>query len=228
MCVPLIGAGAAAGIGTATSVIGTLTSVVGTIAGIQQAQQSMQMQAAQYQQQMNLQYQQAQQQAYRERQAAVIKHTADVKAQQAGQLSYYEQLQNNNQAANKTYVAEQVKLGEARDKAAFKAQENYIKAIGSKGKVLASGATGQSVGLLALDATRQRGFADAQQNASLRSAEAQADVGMDIGFTQAKSAHNQAYSKLAPPVQAPLMAPDPAGIGDNLNLGIPAYDWGAA
>ena len=227
MCLPLLGAAGAAagGLGGGLSAISTVVGMVSSVAGIAQAQQGMQMQAAQYQQQMNLQYQQAQQQAYRENQANVTRHQNEVRAQQAGQLSYYQQLANNNEAANKVYTQEQVKLNEARTAAAFKAQENYIKAIGSKGKVLASGATGQSIGLLALDADRQAGFADAQQNASLRSAEDAATVGMDIGFTQAKSAHNQAYSKLTPPVQAPLMAPDPQGIGTNLELGIPAYDW---
>jgi len=214
MCLPLI------------PILGLAVSAAGTAAGIAQGQQQMQMQQDQFNAQMDLQYQQAQQQAYRDRQQAVAKHTADVKAQQAGQLSYYQQLQNNNEAANKTYVQEQVKLQEAKAQAAFKAQENYIKSIGAKGKVLASGATGQSVGLLAMDADRQRGFADAQQNASLRSAEAAAKTGMDIGYTQAKSANNQAYSKLTAPVQAPLMAPEPVGIGENLNLGIPSYNWG--
>ena len=206
-------------------VLGLVVSAASSIAGMAQAQQGMNMQAAQAQQQMDLQYQQAQQQAFRENQAAVTRHQSEVRAQQAGQLSYYQQLANNNEAANKVYTQEQVKLEEARTQAAFKSQENYIKAIGAKGKVLASGATGQSIGLLALDADRQAGFANAQQNASLASAEDAAAVGMDIGYTQAKSAHNEAFNRLTPPVQAPLMAPDPQGIGEDLNLGIPAYDW---
>ena len=81
------------------------------------------------------------------------------------------------------------------------------------------------MGLLALDVERQKGFADAEQNASIRSAEQAASIGMDSAFTQAKSANNTAYSNLTPTVQAPLMTPDPQGVGENLNLGIPTYNW---
>ena len=82
------------------------------------------------------------------------------------------------------------------------------------------------MGLLAMDAERQEGFATAQQNASIRSAENQAAIGMDIAFEQAQSANNQAWNKLPTPTQAPVFADKPVGIGKDLGLGIPAYDWG--
>lgn len=227
MCVAAIAA-----VGPALSAIGTIgglaSSAFGIMQGQQQAQQQQQaayMQAQQAQQNMDLQYQAAQRQAYSERQAQVQKHIGDTRTQQAGTLSYYNQLHNNNEAANKSYVSEQVKLNEAKDKAAFQAQKNYAKAIGAQGKILSSGATGQSVGLLALDVERQKGFADAEQNASIRSAEQAASIGMDTSFTQAKGANNTAYNNLTPTVQAPLMTPDPQGVGENLNLGIPTYNW---
>lgn len=217
MCIA-IAAGTAAAISTATSVIGTA-------AGMIQAQQSAQMQAAQAQQSMDLQYQQAQQQAYAENQQIVAKHKSDVYAQQANMRSYQDQLINNNEAVNKSYVAEQQKMNEARDKAAFESQKNYIKAIGAKGSVLAAGQSGQSIGLMAQDVDRQLGFAQAEQSASIRSADAAAAIGMDSAYTQAKSANNQAYSGLTPYVQAPTFAPEPTGIGTDLNLGIPSYNW---
>lgn len=227
MCI-MIGA-AAAGVLSAVGTIGGLaSSAFGIMQGQQQAQQQQQaayMQAQQAQQDMDMQYQAAQRQAFQERQAQVQKHIGDTRAQQASSLSYYNQLNNNNEAANKSYVAEQTKLNEAKDKAAFQAQSNYIKSIGAQGKILASGQTGQSVGLLAMDVERQQGFTDAEQSASIRSAEHAAAIGMDSAYTQAKSANNTAYSNLAPPVQAPLMTPDPQGIGQNLNLGIPTYNW---
>ena len=216
----------------ALSAIGTIgglaSSAIGIMQGQQQAQQQQQaaaLQARQAQQNMDLQYQQAQRSAFQERQAQVQKHRGEVRAQQANRLSYYQQINNNNEAANKTYTQEQVKLKEAQTAAAFKAQANYAKSIGARGKILASGATGQSVGLLAMDVDRQAGFATAEQNASLRSAEQAAAIGMDIGYTQAKSANNAAYSKLMPTVEAPLFTPDPQGVGENLNLGIPTYNW---
>lgn len=215
MCLP------AAGLAAASQVVG----MIGTVAGIAQAQAGMEMQAAQYQQQQDLQYQQAQQQAAQQNQQIQAQHKGQVRQEIAARRAYEQQLQNNNTAANKTYVQEQAKLQEARAQAAFKAQSNYAKAIGNQGKVLASGATGQSVGLLVKDAERQEGLATAQANAGLRSAEAQSAVGMDIAFEQAKSANNQAWNKLPTPTQAPVFADKPVGIGKDLGLGIPAYDW---
>ena len=172
---------------------------------------------------MDLQYQQAQQAAFRDRQQQVQQYAGQVEAQRQGVKQYQAQLNNNNQALNKSYASEQAKLQEARNAAAFKAQANYAKAIGTKGTVLAAGQTGQSVGLLAMDADRQAGLQTAQQNASLRGAEIQAGIGMDVAYDQAQTANNQAFSKVGLPVQHPTLAPDPIGIGKNLNLGIPSY-----
>lgn len=227
MCI-VIGAVAASALSTIGTIGGVASSAFGVMQGMQQAQQQQQaahMQAAQAQQTMDMQYQAAQRQAYSERQAQVQKHIGDVSIQQAGTNAYLNQLHNNNEAANKSYVAEQTKLNEARDKAAFQAQKNYAKSIGAKGKILASGATGQSVGLMAMDVERQKGFADAEASAGLRSAEGAAAVGLDTAYTQAKSANNTAFNNLTPTVQAPMLTPDPIGVGKNLNLGIPTYNW---
>ncbi len=215
MCLP------AAGLTAASQVVG----MVGTVASIAQAQASMNMQAAQYQQQNDLQFQQAQQQAAQQNRQIQAQHQGQIRQEIAANQAYQQQLQNNNNAVNKSYVQEQAKLQEAKAKAAFQAQANYVKSVGAQGKVLASGATGQSVGLLSLDAERQAGFATAEQNATLRSAEAQSAIGMDIASEQAKSANNQAYSRLPAPTQAPVFADKPVGIGKDLGLGIPAYDW---
>ena len=227
MCLPLAGAaaGSAAAISATTAIMGTVISAVGTAAGIAQGQASMQQQAQQARQQMDLSYRQAQQQAYHERSAQIQRYVGDVKAQQAATLAYHNQIHNNNEAANNVYVGEQQKLFEARQKAAFESQSILAKAIGAKGSVLASGATGQSVGLLMNDAERKAGFAAAQQNASIRSAEGAAGVAMEVAKNQNASANNQALSNLPSPVQHPLLAPDPVGVGQNLNLGIPAYQW---
>ncbi len=227
MCVAALAA-----IGPAISAIGTIGGLASSAFGIMQSQQQQQfaqqqavMQQQQAIQNMDLQYRQAQRQTAQENQARVNKYQGEVRMQQAQKLSYYQQITNNNEALNKSFTQEQVKLNEAKDAAAFKSQANYAKAIGAKGKILASGMSGQSIGLLALDVDRQKGFNDAQEDATLRSAEAQAAIGMDSAYTQAKSANNQAYSKLTPNVQAPLMAPKPLGIGKDLNLGIPTYSW---
>lgn len=220
MCIA-IGAAAVSAIST----IGTIAGIASSAFGIMQSQQQAEYQAKVQAQQMDLQYRQAQQATFRDRQQQVQKYVGDVEAQQASVTQYQRQILNNNSALNKSYSQEQVKLQEARSAAAFKAQANYAKAIGNKGSVLAAGQAGKSIGLLALDADRQQGFATAEQNASLRGAEASAAVGMDIAFTQAQSSNNQAFSQVGLPVQAPTLAPDPIGQGKDLNLGIPTHNW---
>lgn len=215
MCLPAA-AGAAAG-ASALGSIGTVVSMIGTVAGIAQAQQ----QAAFAQQQAQLQLQQQRQQTVVENQRLANRYVGEVQQQQAATQAYTQQVLNNQTAANKSFAQEQTKLNEARTKAAFRAQEIYGKSIGAKGAVLATGATGQSVGLLALDADRQAGLATAEQNASIDSAAQQAAVGGELAFTQMESANNAAYSKLSVPVQNPTFSPSPGG-GP---IESPSYNW---
>ena len=207
MCLP------AAGLAAASSVVG----MIGTVAGIAQAQQ----QANFQQQQANLQLQQQRQQTEVQNQQLANQYTGEVAAQQQQTLQYLKQRDNNLMAAQKGFNQEQTKLNEAKTKAAFKAQEIYAKSIGAKGQVLATGATGQSVGLLALDADRQAGLGLAEQDASVRSAAAQAAIGGDMQFTQAESADNQAYSQLKVPTSHPGFSPSPGG-GP---IDGPTYNW---
>ena len=220
MCIA-IGAAAASTISTISTVAGVASSAFGIIQSVQQANY----QAAVQAQQMDLQYRQAQQATFRDRQQQIAKYVGDVETQQQGIKQYQAQLNRNNQALNKSFAQEQLKLKEAKSAAAFKAQSNYAKAIGAKGSLLAAGQSGQSIGLLALDADRQAGFATAEQNASIESAKDSAGLGMDIAVDQAETANNQAFSKIGLPVQQPNLAPDPIGQGKDLNLGIPTYNW---
>jgi hypothetical protein len=183
-----------------------------------QAQNSANMQARQAQQQIDLQARQRTEQAQLANKRALTQYSGQIRAQQESTRSYFKQLDNINSAANKTYVQEQAKLAEARTKAAFKNQAILAKSIGVQGKILASGTTGQSVGLLALDAERQAGFAQAQQNASVDSAAQQSAISQDIAFDQAQSAANQAFNRTPPPSQAPIL--DPYGMA---GLEIPSY-----
>lgn len=236
MCLPIAAAaGTAAAFANTMAVVGAITSVAGIGIGYAQQQQQMQYQAAanQYQadvayQQQNLAYQNQQRQAYFDRQQQVMKHIGDTQAQQASMLAYQRNLYNNNEAANKVYVSEQQKMLEAKQKAAFKSVDIYAKQIGAMGKVLSTGAVGQSVGLLAMDPGRQAGRAMAEQSASLRSASDAMNIGMASAQSQSESANNQALSRVIAPVQAPQFAPTANGIGQNLGLGIPSYNWAAA
>lgn len=215
MCLPALGAAAAAAPLQAASL--ALSAVTSTI-GIIQAQQSANMQAAMAQQNIDLQHRQRVESAQLANKQALTQQQGQIRAQQESTRSYFKQLDNINSAANKTYVQEQAKLAEAKTKAAFKNQAILAKSIGIQGKILASGATGQSVGLLALDAERQAGFAQAQQNASVDSAALQSSITQDIAFDQARSAANQAFNRTPPPTQSPVL--DPYGMA---GLEIPSY-----
>ncbi len=92
-------------------------------------------------------------------------------------------------------------------------------------KLLTGGATGQSVGLLALNEERRQGFALAEQNASLRSAEMAMGNSMEETRLKALSNINVIASKTPTPVMTPTLAPQPIGIGKDLELGIPSYNW---
>ena len=208
---------AAAGLTAASQVMGIASSALGIMQGFQQA--------AFAQQQANLQHQNAQRQAHFERQQQVAKHIGDVRAQQAQTVAAQQQAFFNSEAANKSWTAEQVKLNEARAQAAFKSQEIYAKQIGAAGSVLATGATGQSVGLLVSDTERQAGFGMAKENATLRSAIDAASVQNESIELQNRSANNQVKSNLSAPVGAPIFSTDPVGNAP-LNLGIPSYNWG--
>lgn len=224
MCLPFLalGGGAAAAFSNTMAVVGTVISAASSAAGIMQAQQQANFQA----QQAAIQTQNARRQAQAARQQQALKHMGDVKAQQAQTLAYQKQIFNNSEAANRVYTAEQLKLQEARMKAAFKSQEIYAKQIGSVGSVLAAGQTGQSVGLIAQDAERQAGFATAQQSAGVRSVEAAAASAMEGARLENESANNQALSRIPFPIQAPQFEPEPVGIGGGGGMGIPSYDWG--
>lgn len=220
MCVVTAGVGAtaaAASAATATN-IGLAISAISTVASIAQAQQAAQMQAAQARTQMEMQTRQRAESARLANQQALTQQQGQARQEKASKLAYYKNLDNINQAVNKTYVQEQAKREDARVKAAFKSQAILAKSIGTQGKILASGATGQSVGLLALDADRQAGFAQAQQNASVESADIQSSITQDIAFAQAQSSANQAFSRTSAPTQAPIL--DPYGIA---GLEIPSY-----
>tara|TARA_X000000368_G_scaffold411525_1_gene396510 strand:+ start:81 stop:782 length:702 start_codon:yes stop_codon:yes gene_type:complete len=233
MCPITIGAAVSGGTLTGSAaaamgltVIGTAVSAAGVGLSMYQSQQNMQFQAATARQQQDLAYRQAQQQQRFQNESIVNKHIGQVKAQQAASNAANMALFYGDQSANKAWISQQQKFKEVKDKAAFKSQTILAKMIGSKGRVLASGATGQSVGLLALDAERRGGFAQAEQDATVRSAEMAMGNSMETTRLKALSNANRIGSMLDFPVQAPQLSPEPMGIGKDLQLGIPAYSWG--
>jgi len=118
-------------------------------------------------------------------------------------------------------MQEQAKVSEAKKAAAFKMQENLAKSIGTEGTILASGRTGQSVGLLVQDVHRQAGFQQAQEIAMMDSKEQQAALQMDTAWIQANSANNQALGQVGWNPSDPYMpaAPDTPEFVQGIGLG---------
>lgn len=212
MCI-MIGAAAASTLGAISSIAG----IAGTVAGIAQGQQQMAFQ----QQQAQLQLQQQRQQAENQNQELVNRYVGEAAQRDRSIQGYQDQLKYNMDAQNAAHMEQQTKLDEARTKAAFKSQEIYAKQIGAKGSVLATGRTGQSVGLLSMDAERQGGMQQAEQDAMVDSAARAAAVGADVASTQRASADAQAWNSLAAQPMHPALAGSPGG-GP---IGTPTYNW---
>ena len=202
-------AATAANVSLASLAIGTMTS----FAGMAQQQSAANAQA-------QAQLQQQRQSAIRDREAAVNRYTGEVRAQQAGVESYDKAAFRANESLNRTYVQNQIKRQEAETKASFKSQAMLAKSIASQGSVLATGATGQSIGLMAMDVDRQRGFGIAEQDASVDSAFQAEAASNALAESQGRSQLNSLFNNVSNPVQAPLMAEAPGG-----PLGIPEYNW---
>ena len=155
----------------------------------------------------NLQLEQANKQIlnnHEQQRAQVIASRSSImRKNEIDRQSYQDRLQQaqkqvgfNNEAANKVYQAEQQKIVEAKKQAAFEHQSLLAKSIGSRGNILATGRTGQSVGLLLKDVERQKGFAMAQADAMSRSKREAAIIAMEGGWLKAQSANQQAFSDI--------------------------------
>ena len=182
----------------------------------EQQRQSLELSQRQQQDQYNLQieqsnnqilndYNQQRQQVEAEQATIMAKHKADLITHQREVENADVQFKYNNEAANRVYEQEQVKISEAKKKAAFAQQTALAKSIGSKGAILSAGRTGQSVGLLINDAERQSGFAQAQATAQLQSSIESSFLGMDSAYLQAQSANNTAASNIGMMPENPYM-----------------------
>jgi len=225
MCVPVAGLAGAQLVTAQIALAGLAISAASIGVSMYQSQQSMQFQAEMTKQQQDLSYRQAQQQQRFTNEQIVNKHIGQVKAQQAASNAANTAWFYGDQSANSAWVSQQQKFKEAKDAATFKTQNIFAKMIGSRGKILATGVTGQSVGLLALDAERRGGFAQAEQDATVRSAEMAMGNSMETTRLKALSNSNKIGSMLDFPVVAPRLSPQPIGIGKDLELGIPSYNW---
>lgn len=174
---------------------------------VQQQQEALQFQIDQNAASRNLQIQQMNAQLadkYTQQREAVKaeriqlmkKNEVDKRVYQDSKETAAKQKDLNAEEANRVYSAEQIKLEGKRREAAFEAQSILAKSIGAKGQILASGRTGQSVGILANDVERQAGIQKAQQTAMLESDRVAAIIGMDNAMQANKAADQQAEASI--------------------------------
>ena len=227
-------------VGIATAVIGA----VGSIAQYQQQQVAVESsnQAAQYQadlqnavnrQQVDYQNAVARQQtefqnAVATQQAnfsnAVALQQFEVQKQgfEQSEQSFFQQIDLNNQAANRAYMSEQVKLNFEQKKAALEAHQLMASSAQAQGKILASGRSGQSLGMLANDASRETSRDLATLGLSLGYAQHDYFSSTQSIFEQVQSSQNIAQGnrmlapvaplKASPVLAGTVLAPDPIHI----------------
>jgi hypothetical protein len=138
---------------------------------------------------------------------------AQMAAYKQSETTFNEQIRLNAEAANRAYVAEQQKLGFEQQKAALEAHKSMITSMQAEGTVLASGRTGQSIGILANDASREYSRDLATLGMSLGYAYQDYYSGTDSIFNQAQTSMNQAQSNRMLQPTAPLRMPGPSSFG---------------
>lgn len=157
---------------------------------------------------------QAEQQAYEGQMAAY----------RASQEAYNRQIKLNAEAANRAYVADQMKLKNEYDKSAVEAQKLMTTAMQAQGNVLASGRVGQSIGLLAQDAERSFGKDMATLGMNLGYANEDYLLSTQNTFQQAESANAAAASNRMIKPSAPSALGAVAGIGGAIIGGLGTYN----
>jgi hypothetical protein len=175
----------------AVGIITAVTSVVGSIASYSQQQQQTSYQNAVAQQQY---------------QNELVAYDRSVRATQ-------EQYRLNTEAANRGYISEQNKLRSEYQKTVLEQQNLLVSSLQSQGTVLASGRSGQSIGLLMADAERQYGRDLATLGLNMAQANNDFFASTESIYNQAQSANNVAAANQMLKPNAPIMAPGPSPIG---------------
>ena len=176
---------------------------------IEQAAASRNLQIEQMNNALKDRYTQQRDAVKRERNQLMMQNQTDRRVYQDSIETSDRQKIRNAEAANRVYVAEQSQLNEKRKEASFAAQTALAKSIGAKGSILASGRTGQSVGLLALDTERQAGVQEAQAKAMLQADTDTALIAMDNAFQANLDGNRQAEAKVGFNPEMPYLPPMP-------------------
>jgi len=174
-------------------------------------------------------YTQAQQETNYANAVAQQQYDAQMRAYRQSEQAYAEQTRLNREAANRGYISEQQKLQAEYRQAAEKAQQLSIQSLRQQGTILASGRSGQSIGLLMADPEKQYGRDLATLGQNLGYAQQDYFTSTTGIFNELQSAQNVAQSNRMLKPTAPIYAVGPstlglvAGIGGSIVGGATTY-----
>jgi hypothetical protein len=157
-------------------------------------------------------------------QAQQQQYQGEMAAYQASQAAYNRQIQLNAEAANRAYVADQMRLKNEYDKAAVDAQKVMATALQTQGKVLASGRVGKSIGLLAQDAERTYGKDMATLGMNLGYANQDYLLRGQETYQQAQTANAAAAANRMIKPSAPSALGLVSGIGGSILGGVQTFN----
>lgn len=158
-------------------------------------------------------YTQAQQETNYANAVAQQQYDAQMRAYRQSEQAYAEQTRLNREAANRGYISEQQKLQAEYRQAAEKAQQLSIQSLRQQGTILASGRSGQSIGLLMADPEKQYGRDLATLGQNLGYAQQDYFTSTTGIFNELQSAQNVAQSNRMLQPTAPIGAAGPSTLG---------------
>jgi hypothetical protein len=175
-------------------------------------------------------YQAASDQAAYENEMANRQYVLQAQAHQQQEAALNRQTMLNQEAASKAYVSEQQKIQAEYRKAALEADNLRVKSMQEASNIQASGKTGRSMGVLAMDPDREYGRDLAVLGLNLGFARDDYYQSIDSIFDQATTANAEVASRRTPAPQKPMQVKGPsklgliAGLGGAALSGYQAYD----
>lgn len=136
---------------------------------------------------------------------SIAGYQAQSQAAAASQRAYIEQRNLNQEAANRAYQQQQLKMKGELEKASQQAEQGLVRRLQTQGATLAAGRSGQSIGGLLADAERVEGKDLGALGMNLAYAQQDYFFGMESIYNQQKSANIAAASqRIAKPSGAGL------------------------
>jgi len=119
----------------------------------------------------------------------------------------------NQEAASKAYMSAQLKIQGDYKKSALEADEMRLQAMRQASNIQASGKTGRSIGILAMDPDREYGRDLATLGLNLGYARDDYYQSIDSIFDQATTANAEVASRRSPAPSAPTKVKGPSSLG---------------